>query len=56
MEQWAARQFQGEHRDEILILNSAALGKMEAYRELIDMDMKEFNEVITEESTKNVSE
>ena len=53
MEQWAAGQFQGEHRDEILTRNAAALGQIELIERLMEMDMKEFNETINEESEKS---
>lgn len=52
MEQWAAKQFQGEHRDEVLTLNAAALGQVECYERLIDLNVEEFNIVITEEEEK----
>jgi hypothetical protein len=49
MEQWAARQFQGETRDEVLTLNAAALGELEAYRRLEVMELNDFNEVIADD-------
>ena len=49
MEQWAAKQFQGETRDEVLILNSAALGKMEAYQEILELNYEQLKEVLTDE-------
>jgi hypothetical protein len=52
MEQWAARQFQGETRDEILTLNAAALGELEAYGRLMTMSLEDFNETIIEEPEK----
>lgn len=53
MEQWAARQFQGESRDEILTLNAAALGELEAYKRIEEVSMEDFNEVISPEESKS---
>jgi hypothetical protein len=53
MEQWAAGQFQGEQRDEVLIRNAAALGQIEFIERLLEMELKDFNETITEESEKS---
>lgn len=52
MEQWAAGQFQGESRDEVLIRNAAALGQIECYDRLIGLNVEEFNIVINEEEEK----
>jgi hypothetical protein len=52
MEQWAARQFQGETRDEILTLNAAALGELEAYKRVEEIDLEELNEVIRDDDSK----
>jgi hypothetical protein len=41
--------FQGSTRDEVLTLNSAALGELEAYRRLEEMTLEDFNDTITEE-------
>jgi hypothetical protein len=49
MEQWAARQFQGNKRDEILTLNAAALGELEAYKRLEEIELDQFNEVLTDD-------
>lgn len=49
MEQWAAKAFQGETRDEVLTLNAAALGEFEAYKRLVDLDYEQFSEVMKDE-------
>jgi hypothetical protein len=49
MEQWAAKAFQGETRDEVLTLNAAALGKMEAYKELEELDYEHFKETMSDD-------
>jgi hypothetical protein len=49
MEQWAAKAFQGETRDEVLILNAAALGKLEGYEEIIELTYEQFKETMTDE-------
>ena len=49
MEQWGSRAFQGNTRDEILTLNAAALGEYEAYKRLEEIEIEQFNEVITDE-------
>jgi hypothetical protein len=41
-QQWAAGMFNGESKDEIHILNSAALGEHRAYERLVDMDFEQF--------------
>lgn len=46
MEQWASKAFQGETRDEILTLNAAALGQIEHLDRLIELELKDFNEVL----------
>ncbi len=46
MEQWASKAFQGETRDEILTLNAAALGQIEHLNRLIELELKDFNEVL----------
>jgi hypothetical protein len=53
MEQWAARQFQGETRDELLILNAAALGQIEGFKMLEQMTLEDLNETISEERSKD---
>lgn len=53
MEQWGSRMFQGSTRDEILTLNSAALGELEAYRRIEEMTLEDFNETISEESKQD---
>jgi hypothetical protein len=53
MEQWAAGQFQGEQRDEVLIRNAAALGQIEVLDRLIEMTLDEFNETIKEPEKSN---
>ena len=55
MEQWAAGQFQGETRDEVLIRNAAALGQVECYERLMGLTVEDFNVTITEEPEKDVS-
>ena len=54
MEQWAAKAFMGETRDEVLILNAAALGKIEAYKELIDLDYEQFKGVMYDEQDEQI--
>jgi hypothetical protein len=49
MVQWAAGQFQGEHRDEVLIRNAAALGQIEFIDRMTELELEDFNETITEE-------
>lgn len=53
MEQWASRAFQGSLRDEVLTLNSAALGELEAYKRIEEMTLEDFNDTITEESKED---
>jgi len=56
MEQWAAGQFQDETDDRTLARNAAALGQIEVLGRLSELKLEEFNETITEEPEKNVSE
>ena len=49
-DQWAAKAFMGNQRDEVLILNAAALGAMEAYRMVLDLTYEQMNEVLRDES------
>lgn len=49
MEQWAAKAFMGQARDEVLILNAAALGQIECLERLIDLDFEQFQIVIQED-------
>jgi len=50
MEQWAAKAFQGEARDEILTLNAAALGSVELIDRLVALEFTDFNEVLKDDS------
>jgi hypothetical protein len=50
MEQWAAKAFMGEARDEVLILNAAALGAVELYTQLIELDYQQLKEVLKDDS------
>ncbi len=52
MQQWAAKAFQGETRDEILTLNAAALGQIENIDRLLEMDLETLNEVLKDDSDK----
>jgi hypothetical protein len=53
MEQWAAGQFQGEHRDEVLTRNAAALGQIEFIDRMKTIKLEDFNDTITEEPEKD---
>ena len=48
-EQWAAKEFMGETRDEILTLNAAALGEFTAYERLKDLQFEQFYEVMKDD-------
>jgi hypothetical protein len=52
MEQWAARQFQGSLRDEVLTLNAAALGQVEVYRRIEELEFEQFLEVIQDDDSQ----
>jgi hypothetical protein len=41
--------FMGEHRDEILIRNSAALGEYDSYKRLLELDHAQLVEVLKDE-------
>lgn len=53
MEQWAAKAFQGQTQDEVLTLNAAALGELQAYERLIDLDYEQFSATMKEEEEPN---
>jgi hypothetical protein len=48
-DQWAAKAFMGEQRDEVLILNAAALGAMEAYGMILDLTYQQMEEVLKDD-------
>jgi hypothetical protein len=48
-DQWAAKAFMGEQRDEVLILNAAALGALEAYQFILDLTHQQIMEVLSDE-------
>ena len=39
----------GETRDEVLILNAAALGQVEAYRQMEELSYEQFKETVEDE-------
>lgn len=49
MEQWAAGVFQDETLDVIHIKNAAALGELQAYGRLIELDFEHFQETMKDE-------
>jgi hypothetical protein len=46
MEQWAAGQFQHDTDESTSILNAGALGEVNCYRRLADLELHQFNEVL----------
>jgi hypothetical protein len=49
MEQWAAKNFMGGGKEEVHILNAAALGELQAYENLLELDYERFKETMTDE-------
>lgn len=56
MEQWAAGQFQDETEERTLVRNTAALGQIECYERLREIQLQDFNEVITDKEELNDEE
>lgn len=48
-DQWAAKQFMGQTKDEIHILNAAALGAHEAYQYILDLTHEQIIEVLEDD-------
>ncbi len=49
MEQWASGQFQGDSQEAVAILNAGALGQINCYRQLIELELDQFNEVLLDD-------